>query len=151
MSVSCEGLCRTPRLGLPALVGGSAAVVICVSDSVETSSVSAKSASARAGRSCRAYARAGLPRADSHRIALDDLLEIGRRGLCVVQRKLREGPAVERIRRLRLRGDDFVEACPRLRELVLEKQIAELLVVADRRVVDDRGLQLLDVPPARKT
>ena len=37
------------------------------------------------------------------------------------------------------------------RELVvLEQQIAELFVVADRRVVDDRGLQLLDVPAARE-
>ena len=68
----------------------------------------------------------------------------------IVERHLAERPAIARIDRVGP-GQDAVEASSRPRELpVVEIQIAELLVVADRRVVDDRAFELLDPLAARE-
>ena len=84
------------------------------------------------------------------RIARDHLVEIGGGGPIVVQRQRAQGAAVERIDRVRHR-DHAIETFARLRDLlVVEIQIAELFVVADRRIVDDQPFQGLDALAARE-
>ena len=84
-------------------------------------------------------------------VTRDDGLEIGGGGLEIVQRDCGQRATVQGIDRvLRLR-DHPIETVARPRELpVVEIQIAELLIVADRRIVDNGGFQGLDPFTARE-
>src|SRR4029077_11321961 len=84
------------------------------------------------------------------RVTRGDELEIGGGGLEVLQSQCAQRAAVERIDRVRLR-DHPIEAVARPRELtVVEIQVAELLVIADRGIVEDQRFELLDALATRK-
>ena len=125
----------------------------CVSESVDVCRTSANSASAFSRwpslrEDVRAQARGAL--VVVLRLARDHPLEIGRGGRKIVQRDFAQRAPVERIDRFRFR-EHLVEALARPRELpVVEIEIAELFVVADRRIVEDEPFELLDALSARE-
>jgi hypothetical protein len=69
----------------------------------------------------------------------------------IVQLQRAQGAAIERVERIRPRGDRPVEGIARLRQLaILEVKVAQLLQIAQRGVVPNQSLQLLDAFAARK-